>query len=68
MLCKTFNLVSVAMSLVNPEETIPYDLFEKLWTIKLQKVFINPPHVLKGQIVWSAINTVRRKIYINLVC
>ena len=30
MLGKMLNLLSVAMSLVNPEETIPYDLFEKL--------------------------------------
>lgn len=62
---KMFNLVCEALSTMNPEETIPSDLFGgKLWIIKLQKVFIKPPYVFKGQNVWSAINTVRRKIYI----
>lgn len=39
---EVFNLASVAVSLVNPEATIPSDFLGKLWIIKFQKVFINP--------------------------
>lgn len=39
---KMFNLFSVAMSPVNPEETIPSDLFEKLQIISFRRNLLSP--------------------------